>query len=92
MFLFYPSLVPLFLPLLLIIFPFSIFVFVLSQSQLTFLDSTRTFLWGLLDRSSLNGESGYYLTVLEAAIETLKGQEAVLEKLERANAIVAASR
>jgi hypothetical protein len=64
---------------------FPIFVFVLAQSSLQHLDSSRAFLWGLLDRASLNGESGYYLTVLEAALENLRAQKQVLDQKEQAS-------
>jgi hypothetical protein len=51
---------------------FTIFLYVIFHSQLTQLEVTKTFILGLCDRKSLNGEAGYYLTAFEAAIEYIK--------------------
>jgi len=59
------------------------FVFVVAQSRLQCLDSTRYFITELADRESLNGEGGYYLTVFEAAIEYIKSMD-IEQMLEQA--------
>lgn len=51
---------------------FPIFVFVIAQSRLAHLETSKQFMWGLCDKSALNGEGGYYLTVFEAAAEYIK--------------------
>jgi len=59
---------------------FPIFTFVVAQSSLRCLDSTRTFVWNLSDKAALNGEAGYYLTVFEAAVEYIRAQPALLDE------------
>lgn len=48
---------------------FPIFLFVVVNSNIAFLEVTKQFLWGLCERGSLTGEGGYYLTVFEATVE-----------------------
>jgi len=57
-----------------------IFTFVVVQAKLPAYCYVRDILWSLCSRSSLHGESGYYLTVYESALEFVKHVDPVTGK------------
>lgn len=52
-----------------------IFIFVVCRAGLVCPSFSRDLLWGLCHPDQLHGESGYYLTVYESALEFILGEE-----------------
>lgn len=58
-----------------------IFIFVVCRAGLTHPSLSRDMLWQLCHPDQLHGESGYYLTVYESALEYIAGEEVSAERM-----------